>query len=203
MIVLRAAVIALVALAFPPAAALAQDAQPNCAPDGQIMLLQDYPTFDMSGRGWRAVHQQPGCEAAAADLIARYRTMQRTILARDEALTLRFHEGQVRAGLGDIAAALALFAATHDASPEAGSAWNPYVDATIAFLKKDRPALEAARDKLAAASPPPDFDARATEYEQRTGQRPVWPPNLDVVKAFVTCFDRTYREAYADPACHT
>ena len=177
----------------------AQDAQSPCAPDGQIMLLQDYQTFDLTGRGWRAVDQQPGCEAAAADLIARYRALQRGILQEPEARTLRWHEGQVRAGLGDTAAALALLTTTHD--PDPASVWNPFVDATIAFLNKDRPALEAARDTLAAAPQPPEFEAMAADFEQRTGRRPVWPPNLDVVRAFVTCFDRTYREAYVDPAC--
>lgn len=198
---LRSLFVTFLALFALPAAARAQEAQPNCAPDGQIMLLQDFATFDMSARGWRSVHQQPGCEAAAADLIARYRALQRTILAPPEALSLRWHEGQVRAGLGDEKAALALFAGAHDAGQ--GAAWNAYVDATVAFLKKDRAALTAARAQLAAAPPPPDFEAMATEYEQRTGQRPVWPPNLDVVDALVTCFDRTYREAFADPACHT
>ena len=203
MSVLRAVMMALLALAFLASAAYALEAQPPCAPDGQIMLLQDYSTFDLSGRGWRAVDQRPQCEAAAADLIARYRTLQRAILEPAEALTLRWHEGQVRARLGDTKAALALFASAHDSSPDAGGAWDPYVDATIAFLKKDRAALEAARDKLAAAPQPADFDAMASDFEQRTGHRPVWPPNLDVVRAFVTCFDRSYREAYADPACHT
>lgn len=195
----RAAMIAFLALAFAPAAALAQDAQPACAPDGQIMLLQDYPTFDLSGRGWRAIDQQPGCEAVAADLIARYLVLQGAILEPPEALNLRWHEGQVRAGLGDTAAALALFAAAHD--PDKTSAWNPYVDATIAFLKKDRAALMAAHDQLAATPQPSDFEAMAADFEQRTGHRPVWPPHLDVVNALVKCFDRTYREAYADPAC--
>lgn len=200
---LQIGVTVLLALVFLPEAARTQEAQTlqTCAPDAQIMLLQDYGTFGQTGRGWRAVDRQPGCEAAAADLIARFRDFQRTMLGAPEAQMLRWHEGQVRAGLGQDAAALALFATTHDATPE--GVWNPYVDATIAFLKKDRAALTAARAQLAAVPSPPNFEALAADYEPRTGRRPVWPPNLDVVDALITCFDRSYREAYADPACRT
>ena len=168
------------------------------------MLLQDYGTFDQTGRGWRWVDRQPGCEAAAADLIARYLVVEHAILSEPEAQMLRWHEGQIRAGLGQDAAALALFTTTH--SPEdAPSAltWNAYVDATVAFVKKDRAALVAARALLAAAPAPADFDAMAAQYEQQTGRRPQWPPNLDVVDAMNTCFERSYRDAYADPACRT
>ncbi len=165
------------------------------------MLLQDYGTFDQSGRGWRSV-DRPGCETEAADLIARYRALQGAWLAEPEAQILRWHEGQIRAGLGQEAAALALFATTHDtAVPD--SPWNPYVDATIAFLKHDRAVLVAARDRLAASPKAPGFDAMAADYQQRTGRTLKWPPNLDVVDGLIACFERTYREAYADPACRS
>jgi len=199
----RSEIFALLILAFMPGAAHAQESQTlqTCAPDAQIMLLQDYGTFDQTERGWRRV-DRPGCEAAAADLIARYRVLQAALLAAPEAQILRWHEGQIRAALGQDAAALALFVTTHDEEhPE--SPWNAYVDATIAFLKHDHEALVAARDRLAAPPPAPGFDAVAADFLQRTGRTLRWPPNLDVVEGLIACFDRPYREAYAGAACRS
>jgi hypothetical protein len=67
------------------------------------------------------------------------------------------------------------------------------VDATIAFLRGDRPALLAARTALAALPRPADFAPRDVQG------RPVamnWPPNLNVVDGLLACFGRPYAEAY-------
>lgn len=76
-----------------------------------------------------------------------------------------------------------------DPADERAPWWNPYVDGTIAFLRGDRVALMAARDRLAAAARPADMPADR-----------AWPPNLAVVEGLVRCFGRPYREAYGE-AC--
>lgn len=83
--------------------------------------------------------------------------------------------------------------------------WNPYVDATIAFLRKDRAALDRARATLAAyVSPPgsglPPVKDGYIELAFADGQvRKVrWPPNIDVVDGLAQCFGQPYRQAYGD-----
>lgn len=193
---LRAILVAVAALLSP---AFAHAQASDCAPEGEIMLLQDFAVFDQSPRGWRGVAARPGCEAAAADLIARFRTFQKDWLAPEEAGLLSWHEGQVRARLGDTAKALAVMETAR--TPDAADPFNDYLDATLAFLKKDRAKLAAAHASLAARPKPADFDAMADAYAQQTGRTPRWPPNLDAVDALTRCFDRTYREALSDPAC--
>jgi hypothetical protein len=61
--------------------------------------------------------------------------------------------------------------------------WNPYAKATIAFLKKDKPALISERKKLAR------------------GASPFNHLNLRHVDAFIRCFDSTYQEAYSISSC--
>jgi hypothetical protein len=74
------------------------------------------------------------------------------------------------------------------------------VDATIAFLKRDRVALVEARARLAAVRPmngavvQDGFLSLPTSSGQVVKVR--WPVNLDVVDGLVHCFDKPYRTAY-------
>ena len=70
-----------------------------CAYDTAAMLALDEEAFDQDlsdgGGGWRAIANRPGCELAAADLLAAYRA------AHPEAnALLAWHEGQMRATAG-------------------------------------------------------------------------------------------------------
>ena len=75
--------------------------------------------------------------------------------------------------------------------------WNEYVDATLAFLRRDRHGLLDARARLAALSKPPDYD---TLFPQTDGAA-RWPMNLTVVDALIKCFGHSYRYAYEVRSC--
>ena len=182
--------------------ARAQTAE-TCAPEAQIMMLQDIETFDLSPRGWRRVLQQDGCDGAAADLVAKFAAFQASSLQPEEIRSLRWHEGQLRARAGDLPRALRLLTGARDGADIADPK-TAYMGATLAFLKSDRSALEAARGRLAAVPKPDGFDAAAAQYAQETGREaPKWPPNLGAVNALIACFGRSYRDATTDPACRS
>lgn len=178
-------------LDFLAAVAAVQAPPPStaCDYDRASMMALGQPAFDqdMDG-GWRAVARRPGCELAAADLVRDYRATHR--LADT---ILYWHEGQLRASAGQETAAIALFERSRK-QPDDGFGWNFYVDATIAFLRDDRPGLMAAREALARLPRPIDFDPRDPQG------RPLeiaWPLNLDIVDRLVACFGGTYRETYS------
>jgi hypothetical protein len=56
--------------------------------------------------------------------------------------------------------------------------WNAYARATIAFMKKDMPALKKARDEFAPMNP-----------KERN--------NYEIVERFVRCFNESYSDAYS------
>lgn len=186
---------------LPLAASSAIAAPSACQVDRTTLLALDEQAFDqdLSG-GWRALSERPGCEEAAADLIRDYR-----IANKNDAGLLLWHEGQMRAIAGQPGQAIAVMERARSPRPEQAD-WNLYVDATIAFLRRDRAALEAARTRLAAVPPPVgknvppvvdgfmevEMDGRMTKMR--------WPPNIDVVDGLVNCFDKPYTEAYGS-AC--
>ena len=100
---------------------------------------------------------------------------------------LFWHEGQLRAELGATEAALSLFERAK-LPPEEDDhiriPWNIYVEATMAFVQRNRPALSAARKR--SANVPQSF------FAGKKG-----PPNLDVVDGLLECFEREYAEAYS------
>jgi hypothetical protein len=160
-----------------------------CAYDRQRIMALDQRAFDQDRTGgWRLLARNPRCRAVAADLIRDYREAHGL-----SASILFWHEGQMRANAGQTERAIALFDRSRREEPDAFG-WNLYVDASIAFLRGDRPALEAARNALAALPRPADFAPRDTQG------RPVnmaWPPNLNVVDALAACFGRPYAMAYS------
>jgi hypothetical protein len=171
----------------------------NCAFDRARMLALDENQFDqdMSG-GWRALSSTPGCELVAADLLRDYRKAH-----GDDWGLLYWHEAQLRAFVGQYKEAIALM--KHSYMPEDKADWNAYVDATIAFLRKDSDALKRARERLSAVPPPvgvgvpPVIDGyMEAEFEDGSKKRIRWPINIDVVEGLENCFDKTYAEAYKD-----
>lgn len=159
----------------------------GCVYDRQSMLTQELDVFDQSASGVRSIYaKNANCKKDAADLIHDYRLARPETLDDFNSYLLFWHEGQLRAEIGDYAGAIPLFEGarmSNNVGPEVGSIWNFYVDATIAFAKRDRAALVAARESLAAV--PKNYLRGAKQ-----------PPNLNVVDGLVSCFDRPYSEAY-------
>lgn len=175
----------------------------NCAYDRARLLALDENEFDqdMSG-GWRALASTPGCALIAADLLHDYREAHH----KDSGL-LFWHEAQVRADAGQYADAISLMKHAYKPAEEDKAGWNPYVDATIAFLKRDRAALGQARAKLAAVQPPAGAGIppvihgyMEVDLADKSKRKIRWPINIDVVDGLENCFDKPYVEAYQD-AC--
>lgn len=167
--------------------------EPCLAPDAAMLALPLHD-FDQTDAGWRSLDAK-GCEAVVADGIALYRAENASRLATEDTGTLDWHEGQLRAAAGQTDSAISIMEAGLDASTDA---IRPYHEATIAFLKRDRVALEAARDRLMALPEPAYFTQAKARYETNYPDLPplTWPLNRDKVEGFIACFDRPYGEAY-------
>ena len=147
---------------------------------GDLSLAFD--AFDQDDhQGWRPLGDA-GCEAEAATLVAAWASRQ-----PHPHPVLAWHRAQMLAKAGQtdeaIAAARATLHPPHgdDAS---GFDWNDYVDATIAFLQGDKPALQKGRDLLAAAAQQSEFNL----------------PNLRSADRLLRCFGQPYKRAYDCPA---
>ncbi|MCL1499931.1 hypothetical protein M3O57_10010 [Xanthomonas nasturtii] len=183
-------------------------AQPaGCSYDRAAMLALDENAFDQDLQGgWRTISDRPGCALAAADLLRDYR--------QAHAITggvVTWHEGQMRAEAGQSAQAIALFEQSYKPADQDAAGWNPYVAAMIAFLKRDRAGVEAARARLASVPYPKDKDMPPLQdgymILPATSGRPEikarWPPNLDVVDGLLKCYDESYSVAYGAERCST
>lgn len=188
------------------AATLAAGAAPpkavDCSYDRDAMLALSLDAFDqdMEG-GWRALDNR-GCSAQAADLIAAYRLLPKSV----GNTLLPWHEAQIRADLGQTVQAIALMRQSYKPTAQDRMGWNLYVDGSIAFLQGDRAALERARAALAGRVPPEGIVVQDGHYTLTAGgqqHRVAWPPNLNVLDALLRCFGTPYRNAYGNPACRT
>ncbi|WP_369939076.1 hypothetical protein [Xanthomonas medicagonis] len=197
-IVLATVVLLLLSVREAPAA---EQHMQGCDVDRTRLLALDQHQFDQEvsdgGGGWRAVAARPGCETAAADLIRDYRQAH-----PDDPGLLYWHEGQLRAFAGDYPAAMALMQASKKPAAQDPAGWNPYVDATIAFLAHDGKGLAAAKKALDAVPPAPDLPPLHdgfVELPMQNGQmlKMHWPPNADVVDGLVRCMEKSYAVAYS------
>jgi hypothetical protein len=174
----------------------------HCQYDRDAMLSLDENSFDQdlsnSGGGWRSIGNIQGCEAAAGELISAYRAKHPS-----SGSVLAWHEGQMFASANQYSRAIPLLEIARKDPAEDAAGWNHYVDATVAFLQRDKAALMAAKGKLAATPYPegtgmPPIKNGYIEFPAQPGQ-PVmkihWPPNIDVVEGLINCFDKSYREA--------
>lgn len=175
--------------------------QSACPLPDAAMLALSLHDFDQTDAGWRSLESE-GCEATTADSIARYRDENAARLTHEDTGTLDWHEGQMRASAGQTAAAIALFEAR---SGKSHPSIRPYHDATLAFLKQDRAAFDAARQRLLALPEPEEFTRARARYAATYPDLPPlrWPLNADVVDGLAACFDRPYREAYTCDAAGT
>lgn len=188
-------------LVIPYSIASAQGApSKSCEYDRAHLLALDENQFDqdMSG-GWRVLASTPGCALVAADLLRDYREARH----KDSGL-LFWHEAQVRANAGQYPEAIALMKRAYKPADADKFGWNPYVDATIAFLRRDKAALDQARAKLAAVQPPvgagiPVINGyMEADFADGSKRKIRWPINIDVIEGLVNCFDKPYVEAYQD-----
>lgn len=186
---------------FASPAAIAHGEADSCAYDEEAMLALDEAAFDqdLPNGGWRKIGNVPGCEAAAAELIADYRVRH-----PGASTTVAWHEGQLWAAAGRYGQAIPALQDARKDPAEDRAGWNHYVDATIAFLTGDRPALERARDRLATvpyvqAEGLPPLVEGFIELPSQPGRPPMrmrWPPNIDVVEGLLNCFGQSYDQAY-------
>jgi len=176
----------------------------RCKYDEEALLALDVNAFDQDrngvGGGWRAIASIPGCELAAADLLAAYQARH-----PHSSSVLAWHEGQLRASANQYDQAVPLLERARQPADQDIAGWNFYVDATIAFLQHDRSKLLDARGRLAAVAFPensgmPPLKDGIIEMPTQPGQPTIkmrWPLNIDVVDGLIACFDRPYSEAYA------
>jgi sirohydrochlorin ferrochelatase len=168
-----------------------------CAYDRDAMLALAPEDFDQDlAGGWRPLGNRDECREAAADLLAIYRQAHWGDLNVDQLHTNYWHEGQLRAALGqkDRAVRLLLAGVSPSNIPD-GKA--DYAIGTVAFLLNDLPTLQAARARLAATPPPPGFEESSRTFKERYGRDLVWPLNLDVLDGLIACFGKPYGEAYS------
>jgi hypothetical protein len=169
------AMLALLATALAPWASRGQD---STEPPKELEL--SYQDFDQSaGRGWRKIADQRKY-LEAARLIDRYEKEKKG-LQEWQRVNLRFHAGQLYAFADKKEQALARFKTALVAKEPADSPirWNAYVQATIAFLERDRKKLAELREEIAKG---PKLRGAV--------------PNLDVVDHLLQYFDEPYSAAY-------
>jgi hypothetical protein len=191
----------MLALLAAAAAVASEPPRPECAFDREAALALEFVAFDQTeGSGWRPLHDAK-CYIEAAELLRDWQVRHRGDFdlsnPRDRSIVefLPWHEAQMWANAGRNDQALPLFERTHKAGEgPLVAAWNFYVDGTIAFLRRDRPALEAATAGLSAIPKPPTWD-KAVGADGKPISVP-WPQNLDVLQALSRCWEQPYSVAY-------
>jgi hypothetical protein len=111
-------------------------------------LSLSYEAFDQTeGQGFRAL-AAVGCNKEGADLIEAYMKANQS-----KQSSLLWHVAQLRASAGQTVEAIAAAKGSLDPKEDLAKdpfRWNDYVLATIAFLERDRAALQRHRDRVAA-----------------------------------------------------
>jgi hypothetical protein len=168
---------------------------PECQADRAALLKLTPEQFDedMHG-GWRPLGDKPTCYRAAADLLAAYRHAHWGSLQPFQLQNNYGHEGEMRAASGDYAHAVGLIMSSLGENGDSGQ--DDYVLGTVAFLKRDLPALKSARERLARTPPPEGFEIGRAKFKAKFHRDLVWPLNLDVLDGLISCFDKPYDQAY-------
>ena len=165
-------------------------ARPECVHERDAMLELDLVTFDQTeGKGWRPLYDAK-CFVEAAELLRDWRAKH-----GDQNPVLPWHEAQMWAFGGHNELALPMFENTHrHGEGTYDVAWNLYVDGTLAFLRRNKPALEAAITELAAIPQPPGW-GNAVGADGKPISLP-WPQNLGVLQGLLRCWEQPYAVAY-------
>lgn len=165
----------------------------------EALMALDHQSFDQDfSGGWRPVGQAPGCERAAADLLIAYMNHAPNFNPERPGV-IGWHAGQMLAMSGDTEQAVTYF----DAARFDSADWNLYVDASIAFLQRDRAAADAARAELATLRPSAEEIAARRQFLAENPHITMpdgfidQPQNLNVVDRLLACWDASYAEAYS------
>ena len=190
-----ALIAAAAALTFAP-----QKPYAECVQDPESYLAMSFQEFDQGVQpvadgprkewGWREIANQEGCDTASAILISQWRDRHGASLDRFRQSFIAFHEGQLRARGGDYPGAIPLIEEGRIAFGDA--AGQAYVDAIVAFLRSDRDALIAARERLLAVPEPPNWPELQRRFKEQAGQDMRWPLNIEATDALVRCFGKPY-----------
>lgn len=144
------------------------------------LMHQDFDTFDQKPIGWRSLDKNDGsCNLTIALIIDSYLLNHQSKLLASQIRLLHWHTGQNFGFLNLYALAIAKFNNSFDPQESQNPEfhWNAYARATIAFMKKDKAALQKALDEFTVVSP-------------------MEVPNLKIVERFIRCFDAPYFDAY-------
>jgi hypothetical protein len=187
-----------VLIAMGPSVALSAN---PCSVDRRVLLALSPEKFDQDmDAGWRAVEQKEGCRRVAADLIADYRAAHWGHLSPAELQANLWHEGQLRAAVGDNSRAISLLLAGVPAGDDKAD-FVDYALGTVAFLQRDLSALKSARQRLAKVPEPAWFAKERQETMAQYGAAPTWPVNLEVLDKLIACWDKPYAAAYQSDDC--
>ena len=136
------------------------------------LMALDFKAFDQDMQGgWRYYANQENFITAASLIEAYLEQHPKTDVF--ERQTMSWHAGQMLAMGGQQEGAIPLMEESRKGKDDF-MLWNPYLDATIAFLKKDRPAFDSNLKAVSAMSN---------------------NPNLPLLRILEEHFDKTYREA--------
>ena len=128
---------------------LAAAVDPCAVPDAEVRRQHALPyvRFDTgeSEYAWRSLNGK-GCADAAVRLLGSYASAASglTLPQRSE---IAFHQGQALAFAGRDQEFAAYFTKARQLGT--GDEWTTYIDATLAFLRKDQAALQSTRDRYA------------------------------------------------------
>jgi len=166
---------------------------PDCSYDEAALVAMPYDSFDQDiDGGWRTLGDK-GWDTQGADTLRAHQP-----LTEAQRALLNWHEGQERASAGDYTRAIPLLmrGVREDAADQS---FVEYAQGTVAFLKHDKPALLAARARLAAIPKPVDWGdgTQTAVFKGKTVTfKFSWPANLDVLDRLIQCFDQPYAQAY-------
>ncbi len=62
----------------------------------------------------------------------------------------------------------------------------------LAFLRHDRVALHAARERLVAVPEPANWAEQQRLFREQTGQEMRWPRNIEATDMLLACFGKPY-----------
>lgn len=174
--------------------AFAEDCTPdNILASGLAVLGIEYKEFNrLLDESWSHFDEQSPCKADNADLIAGYKEK----VLRRQVHELTYREMQFAAASGQTERAIALLQDV--LAGETAPLMVHYREAELAFLQRDKAALQMARDRLSNLPETERFSKGVARFKTSNPDLtpPVWPPNLNVVDRFLKCFEYSYREAY-------